>query len=109
MPDKLFAMRPPLKKSLFPVQRVAEIWPVGRSQHLFFFRFFFLGKKIVKIILKKRKIVENEKKRSQSALIDSPGRWTGNNIFSKGGLMHIQPKKKKQSMMHIQNLPFCDQ
>ena len=48
--------------------------------------FLFFGKKIVKIILKK-KIVENEKKRSQSALIDSPGRWTGNNIFSKGGLV----------------------
>ena len=27
-----------------------------------------------------------KKKRSQSALIDSPGRWTGKKIFSKGGL-----------------------
>ena len=27
-----------------------------------------------------------KKKSSQSALMDSPGRWTGNNIFLKGGL-----------------------
>ena len=53
---------------------------LAAAKFLFFSRFFFLfGKKIVKIILKK-------KRRSQSALIDSPGRWTGNNIFSKGGL-----------------------
>ena len=52
--------------------------------------FFFLGgggKKLVKIILQKKVFVENEKKSSQSALMDSPGRWTGNNIFSKGGLI----------------------
>ena len=58
-----FELRPPLKKSLFPVQRVAEIM----AGNLVF--------------------VENGKKRSQSALIDSPGRLTGNNIFSKGGLI----------------------
>ena len=59
------------------------------GRKIFFFPVFFFffgggggGKKIVNIILKKRKIVENEKKkRSQSALIDSPGRWTRNNIF----------------------------
>ena len=36
-----------------------------------------------------------KKKRSQRALIDSPGRWTGNNIFPKGGLtrQHRAPRR----------------
>ena len=49
------ALRPPLKKSLFPVQRVAEIM-AGRAaakKKSVFLSFF--GKKIVKIILKKKK------------------------------------------------------
>ena len=36
--------------------------------------------------LQKKKNGENEKKCSQSAVIDSPDRYTENNIFSKGGL-----------------------
>ena len=78
-----------LKKSLFPVQRVAEIMASRTAAKSSFFPFFVGGKKIVKKKIGK-KIVVNEKKRSQLALIDSPGRWTGNNIFSKGGL---KPKK----------------
>ena len=56
-------VRPPLKKSLFPVQRVAEIMASRAAAKSFFF-FFVFGKKIVKIVLKKKeKIVKNEKKR----------------------------------------------
>ena len=58
----------------------------GRKLFFFFSFFFFFGKKIVKIILNNLFLLKMRKKRSQSALIDSPGRWTGNNIFSKGGL-----------------------
>ena len=36
---------------------------------------------------KKKKKICVRKKSSHSAVIKSPGRWTGNNIFLKGGLM----------------------
>ena len=42
----------------------------------------------MKFVTKKKKKGKNDKKSSQSAVIDSPGRSTGNNIFSKGGLVH---------------------
>ena len=51
--------------------------------------FSFFGKK--KLIFKKKKKgggerAKRKKKSSHSAVTASPGRWTGNNIFSKGGL-----------------------
>ena len=56
-------IRPPLKTSLFPVQRVAEIMAIRAAAKSFFFSVFsFFGKKIVKIILEIF-FFENEKKK----------------------------------------------
>ena len=63
------------------------------AANIFFSVFLFcFGKKIVKIILTFFFFENEGEKRSQSALIDSPGRWTGNNIFSKGGLTCVTSK-----------------
>ena len=83
---------PPLKKSLFPVQRVAIIVASREAAKSFFFSLFFplcidmvekcWGKK-------RRKIGKYEKKRKKSAypaFIGSPSRWTGNKIIFKAGL-----------------------
>ena len=81
--------RQPLKKSLFPVQLVAQIMASRAAATKIFFRSYFFGNFL---------FVENEKKRSQSALIDSPGRWTGNHIFSKGGLTTWCGRRPGQGM-----------
>ena len=48
-------MRSPLKKSVFPVQRVAEIMASQAATKSFFFRFFFVVcKKIVKNNIEKK-------------------------------------------------------
>ena len=75
-----------LKKSLFPVQRVAEIVASQVAAILFFFPniFFFLGKKMMNLFTKKNG--KMKKKSFHSAVMNSPTRWTGNNIFFKGGL-----------------------
>ena len=84
-------MRPPLKKSLFPVQRLVEI--VGRPQYLFVFASphppFFFVRKYCNFWQKKKNWQNELKKRSNSAVISSPGHWSGNNIFSKGGLTMV--------------------
>ena len=71
-------------KSLFPVQRVAII--VRRPQ-IFFFLIdcFLLYRNDVENVGKKKKNVEYMKC-THSALICSPGQWTGNKIIFKGGL-----------------------
>ena len=53
---------------------------------LFPFSFFFVTKNDG--ILKKKKsfLGKMKKKSSHSAVIYTPGHWTGNNIFFKGGL-----------------------
>ena len=61
------------------------MWLVGRPQNLFLLFFLYENNEICD---KKKKEGKNDKKSSQSAVIDSPGRSTGNNIFSKGGLVH---------------------
>ena len=49
-PDKAL-VRPPLKKSLFPVQRVAEIVASWAAAKLYFSPFFlFFGKKMMKFL-----------------------------------------------------------
>ena len=48
----------------------------------------FFSKKTVKIIFKKKRIA-NFFKRSQSALLYSPSRYTGNNILFKGSLIAV--------------------
>ena len=82
---------PPLKKSLFPVERVATPyqWPVGRLQNLFFFFsfFFVLIEMVGKMLGGKRKNREMWKKCAHPVLISSPRRWTGNQIIFKGGLV----------------------
>ena len=76
-------VRPPLKKVCFLCSGWSKLWPVGRPQNLFFPSFFFF-KENYEILTKKKK---KKKKSSHSAVIKSPGRWTGNNIFFKGGLI----------------------
>ena len=83
-------VRPPLKKSLFPVQRVAIIMASREAAKSFFF--FFLNifspckEMVEKKLGNKRKIGKCEKKCPYPALIESPGRWTGNKFVFKGGL-----------------------
>ena len=77
-----------LKKSLFPVQRVAEIM---RPQILFPPPFFLLlGWKntgiFVKRKKKKKKKLKLKKKSPHPPQLLPPGRSTGNNLFLKGGL-----------------------
>ena len=60
--------RATLKKSLFPVQRVAESL-ASRAAAKSFFSPFVSYEKIVKILSKKKKNEDNEKKSSQSALL----------------------------------------
>ena len=49
------------------------------------FCFFFLQEND-EILTKKKRMGKMKNKSSHSAVIKSPGRWTGNNIFFKGGL-----------------------
>ena len=76
----LVYIRPPLKKSLFAVQRVAEIMATraAANSFLFFLLFFLVGQ-----ILKKSKI----KKKSPHPALISPGRSNGNKLFFKGGVI----------------------
>ena len=87
-------LRPPLKKSLFPVQRVTRIKASREAGifffMIFFFRYFFYIVKDKKNTQKKRKKSLNLIFYSHSALIGSPGRWTGNKVIFKGGLI-VQP------------------
>ena len=92
-------LRPPLKKVCFQCSGWPKLWPLGRPQ-FFFFRFFvfffFLGggggggKKITKMFGKTKKIEIEGKKRSKSAQIFSPGRWTGNKLFLRVALWQKQ-------------------
>ena len=63
------ALRPPLKKSLFPVQRVAEIVASRAAA-------FFFGKKIITFLNKKN--CKNEIKKFP---VCTSGRSTHNNFF----------------------------
>ena len=56
----LKTIRPSLKKTF--VQRVAEIMASRAAAKINFLVLFFLGKKIVKIILKKKKLLKMKKK-----------------------------------------------
>ena len=82
-------LRPPLKKVCFLCSGWPKLWPVGRPQNYFFSVFFFFwgggggGVRKWWNLDKKKKW---KKKSSHSAVIKSPGHWTGNNIFFKGGL-----------------------
>ena len=71
-----------LKKSLFPFQRVAKIMASRAAAKSFFFRFIFFLLQIMKFLPPPIyffcKIMN---KSSHSAVICSPGRWTGNNFF----------------------------
>ena len=53
--------------------------------------FFLGGKKMMKFLTRKQKC-KIKKKSSHSSVIFSPGRWTGNNIFSKGGLSNSRER-----------------
>ena len=75
-----------LKKSLFPVQRVAIITRAAANS--FFPLFFLFGKNMTEIKKKKNRKSKKKKKGSQSAIIMSPGRWIGNKLFFKGGLQN---------------------
>ena len=90
----LFNVGPPLKKKLFPAQRVAEILASKAAAKSFFFSFFFGGggKKMMKLLTKKIFFLI-KKKSSHSAVICSPGRWTGNNFFLRVAWVgnHISP------------------
>ena len=70
-----------LKKSLFPVQWVAEIMATRATAISSFFSFFLFlfGKRSTKIF--GNFFSKIEKKVSSQPYLDSPGRWTGNNIF----------------------------
>ena len=52
----------------------------------FFPVFFFFCKKMMYLLTKKNFKFKIKKKSSHSAVICSPGRWSGNNIFLKDGL-----------------------
>ena len=97
-------VRPPLKKSLFPVYRVAEIVASRAAAKSSFFSFFFFWKWWN--LDHKKKMGKMKKKSSHSAVIKSPGRWTGNNIFFKGGLNCIFfpqiPQELRYSLRSIQ-------
>ena len=60
------------------------------GRKIFFFLIYFLHciEIIWKMLNKKRKISKMWKKCTHSPLISSPGRWTGNRIIFKGGLIH---------------------
>ena len=80
-------VRPPLKKSLFPIQRVTRIKASREAGNFFFFIYiFFYIVKNKENTQKQRKKSLNLKKTTLSALIGSPGRWTGNKVIFKGGL-----------------------
>ena len=67
-------VRPPLKKSLFPVQRVAIIVASREAAKSFFFFFPLYRNGSKKAGEKKKKIGNYEKKCAYPALIGSPGR-----------------------------------
>ena len=82
------ALRPPLKKSLFPVQRVAII-VASREAAKSFFCFPLCIEMVQKMLGKKRKIGKCEKNMPTQHLKESPGRWTGNKIIFNGGLRSV--------------------
>ena len=70
-----------IKKSLFPVQRVAEI-KASRAAAIFFFPlYYFFGTKILSIFRIFFFFCKNGKKSLQSHLFEPPGRSTGNKII----------------------------
>ena len=70
-----------IKKSLFPVQRVAKI-KASRAAAIFFFHFiFFLVGKYCPFFEKKNYFAKMKKKSRQSHLFEPPGRSTGNRII----------------------------
>ena len=69
-------------------------------------RFFFFCKKNSKNTIEKKKLLKMKKKSSQSTLIDSPGRWTGNNIFSKDGRGKYRQRPYIIETMHSYTLPM---
>ena len=71
------------------------MWPVGWRQNLFFFPFFFGNDEI---LTKKFWGGKMKKRSSHSAVIYTPGRWTGNNIFFKGGLIENQEMVMEKSL-----------
>ena len=79
------------KKSLFPVQRVAEIMASRASAIFFFFfpHFFFFNWKILSIFGKKKSFCKNEKKSLWSHLFRLPGCFTGNIIIFMDSLIKI--------------------
>ena len=92
-----FSLGHPLKK-VFPVQWMAKIVASRAAAKSFFFSLLlFFCKEIVKIKSNQFFFCKSEKK-SLSALIYSPGRYTGNNIFLKDAPM----KKKKRSWITSQ-------
>ena len=85
---KNLAVRTPLKTSLFPVHRVAIIVASREAAKSFFLiHFFSLYRNDVQNAEKKDNLGNVKKKCIHSALISSPGRWTGNKIIFKGGLI----------------------
>ena len=73
---------PPLKVC-FLSSGWPKVWPVGRTQYLFFFLFFF-GKKIVRIILKKT-ICKNEKRKVHNRPLYTHPAATVETTFFKAG------------------------
>ena len=63
----------------------------SRAAATLFFSVFFFGKNYDEILTKKKKNGQNEKKKFHSAVIKSPGRWTGNNIFLRLALNRHSP------------------
>ena len=78
-------LRPPLSKKSFPVGRVGKknSWKVG----IFFFSNFFFFKLECTGGEVKKKLFEKMKKKVLSAVLDPPGRYTGNYFLFKGGLI----------------------
>ena len=87
--QKNFVVRPPLKKSLFSVQRVAIIVASREAAKSFFPPLYRNGRKNAG---KKKKNREIWKKCAYLALIGSPGQWTGNKIIFKGGITLKDPR-----------------
>ena len=81
-------IRPPLKKSLFPVHRPGGYF-LADWEHFFldFLDFFFFGQDFIIFLQKKKKKKKKKDFAAARLATISATRYTGNKLFFKGGLI----------------------
>ena len=103
---KYLVVGPPLSKKLFPVGRVGKK-SASREVGIFLFLISFCLKLECTGGKVKKNIFGKDKKKIQSALLDPPGRWTGNTFLFKGGHSNQTCEIEFSKCIRFFQLPTC--